>query len=128
MEKSSIPDENVNVLDPFTGTGIFITRLIQKGRQTSMEEAFMKKEEIAKERLDDWEELQNYIVAMNEAMVNLLSLPFSSRLIRQTHRTFTGRKRQTQTAEIIISPVLSKRDSESFALRKNGISCMRSFS
>jgi Fic family protein len=58
-----------------------------EGTQTNMEEAFMKKEEIAKERRDDWEELQNYIVAMNEAMVNLQSLPFSSRLIRQTHRT-----------------------------------------
>ncbi|MDR2410483.1 MAG: hypothetical protein LBE13_20560 [Bacteroidales bacterium] len=57
-----------------------------EGSQTNMEEAFMKKEEIAKEKRDDWEELQNYITAMNEAVEDLQTLPFSSRLIRQTHQ------------------------------------------
>ena len=57
-----------------------------EGTQTNMEEAFMKEEEIAKEKRDDWEELQNYITAMNDAIVNLQTLPFSSRLIRQTHK------------------------------------------
>jgi Fic family protein len=57
-----------------------------EGTQTNMEEVFMKREEIAKERRDDWEELQNYIQAMNEATANLQTLPFSSRLIRQTHK------------------------------------------
>ena len=58
-----------------------------EGTQTNMEEVFMRENEIAKERRDDWEELQNYIHAMNEAIVNLQTLPFSSRLIRQTHKT-----------------------------------------
>ncbi len=57
-----------------------------EGTQTNMEEAFMEKGEIAKEKRDDWEELQNYIIAMNEAIVDLQTLPFSSRLIRQTHK------------------------------------------
>ena len=57
-----------------------------EGTQTNMEEVFMKEKEIAKERRDEWEKLQNYIQAMNEAMVNLQALPFSSRLIRQTHK------------------------------------------
>ena len=56
-----------------------------EGTQTNMEEAFMKKEEVAKEKRDDWEELQNYITAMNEAIVKSQTLPFSSRLIRQIH-------------------------------------------
>jgi Fic family protein len=56
-----------------------------EGTQTHFEEAFMKKEDIAKERQDDWDELQNYIAAMNFAVKELQNLPFSSRLIRQTH-------------------------------------------
>jgi Fic family protein len=56
-----------------------------EGTQTHFEEAFMKKEDIAQERRDDWEELQNYISAMNFAVKELENLPFSSRLIRQTH-------------------------------------------
>jgi Fic family protein len=56
-----------------------------EGTQTNMEEVFMKEKEIAKERRDEWEELQNYIQAMNEALSTLQTLPFSSRLIRQTH-------------------------------------------
>ncbi|MDR1342377.1 MAG: Fic family protein [Prevotellaceae bacterium] len=57
-----------------------------EGTQTNMEEVFMKKEEVAKEKRDDWEELQNYIKAMSEATGSLQALPFSSRLIRQTHK------------------------------------------
>lgn len=57
-----------------------------EGTQTNMEEAFLSKEEIAFEKRDDWEEVQNYISAMNEAVKLLHSLPFSSRLIKQTHK------------------------------------------
>jgi Fic family protein len=56
-----------------------------EGTQTNMEDAFLKKEEIAIEKRDDWEEVQNYIHAMNEAVKLLHTLPFSSRLIKQTH-------------------------------------------
>ncbi|MGV3601808.1 MAG: Fic family protein [Dyadobacter fermentans] len=57
-----------------------------EGTQTNMEEAFLDKEEISMEKRDDWEEVQNYISAMNEAVKQLHTLPFSSRLIRQTHK------------------------------------------
>lgn len=57
-----------------------------EGTQTNMEEAFLSKEEISQEKRDDWEEVQNYISAMNEAVKLLHKLPFSSRLIRQTHK------------------------------------------
>jgi Fic family protein len=57
-----------------------------EGTQTNMEEVFMKKEEVAKERRNDWEELQNYIKAMNMAIGELHRLPFSSRLIREAHK------------------------------------------
>ena len=57
-----------------------------EGTQTNMEEAFLNKDEISFEKRDDWEEVQNYISAMNEAVKMLHSLPFSSRLIKQTHK------------------------------------------
>lgn len=57
-----------------------------EGTQTNMEDAFFKKEEIAADKRDDWEEVQNYIHAMNEAVKMLHKLPFSSRLIKQTHK------------------------------------------
>jgi len=57
-----------------------------EGTQTNIEEAFLPREEIDSEKRDDWEEVQNYIAAMNEAVKLLHALPFSSRLIRQTHR------------------------------------------
>lgn len=57
-----------------------------EGTQTSIEDVFLSKSDILSERRDDWQEVQNYIVAMNEAVKMLHTLPFSSRLIRQTHR------------------------------------------
>lgn len=51
-----------------------------------MEDAFLSKEEIVAEKREDWEEVQNYINAMNEAVKLLHRLPFSSRLIKQTHK------------------------------------------
>lgn len=57
-----------------------------EGTQTNMEEAFLSKDEIAYEKRDDWEEVQNYIEAMNEAVNMLHRLPFSSRLVKQTHK------------------------------------------
>ncbi len=57
-----------------------------EGTHTNMEEAFLDKKDVAVEKRDDWEEVQNYISAMNEAVKQLHNLPFSSRLIRQTHK------------------------------------------
>lgn len=57
-----------------------------EGTQTNMEDAFLDREDVASEKRDDWEEVQNYISAMNEAVHLLHTLPFSSRLIKQTHK------------------------------------------
>lgn len=57
-----------------------------EGTQTNIEEVFLKKKEIHKEKRDDWEETQNYILAMNKGVESLQRLPFSSRLIRNTHQ------------------------------------------
>ena len=57
-----------------------------EGTQTSVEEAFLKSEDIKPEKRDDWQEVQNYIQAMNYALDRLNTLPISNRLIRETHK------------------------------------------
>lgn len=56
-----------------------------EGTQTNMEDAFLDKSDVAFDKRNDWEEVQNYISAMNESVKMLHTLPFSSRLIKQTH-------------------------------------------
>lgn len=56
-----------------------------EGTQTNMDEALLDKEDIPLDKRDDWEEVQNYIKAMEWAILELEKLPFSSRLIRKTH-------------------------------------------
>lgn len=57
-----------------------------EGTQTNIEEALLEKEDIVLDKRDDWEEVQNYIEAMNTAIKQLETLPFSTRLIKETHR------------------------------------------
>ena len=56
-----------------------------EGTRTQMDEAIMDQEQIDPERRDDWQEVQNYIQAMNEALDELSRLPLSNRLLKKTH-------------------------------------------
>jgi len=57
-----------------------------EGTQTNIAEVVQSSENIDPEKRDDWEEVQNYIKAMNEAINKLQSIPLSSRLLRETHK------------------------------------------
>ncbi len=57
-----------------------------EGTKTNIEDALLDKEDVNEEKRDDWEEVQNYIEALNFAITSLEKLPFSSRLIRETHK------------------------------------------
>ena len=56
-----------------------------EGTQTSMEEAIQNAEYIRPEKRDDWQEVHNYIEAMNFAIAQLEALPVRTRLLKQTH-------------------------------------------
>jgi Fic family protein len=56
-----------------------------EGTQTEMDEALMDVEQIDPEKRNDWQEVQNYVQAMNQALAALENLPLSNRLLKETH-------------------------------------------
>ncbi|MCB0379690.1 MAG: Fic family protein [Flavobacteriales bacterium] len=57
-----------------------------EGTKTNIEDALLDREDVNDEKRDDWDEVQNYIQALNSAISTLEKLPFSSRLIKETHK------------------------------------------
>ena len=57
-----------------------------EGTKTQMEEALMEEDAISPEGKNDWHEVNNYVKALNQAIIELETLPISSRLIKKTHQ------------------------------------------
>lgn len=57
-----------------------------EGTKTSIEDALQSEEYITPEKIDDWQEVHNYIEAMNFSIEQLNKLPLSNRLLKQTHK------------------------------------------
>jgi len=57
-----------------------------EGTQTNIEEVLVKQSEINPEKQNDWQEVSNYIKAMDYAIPRLQTLPLSSRLLKEAHK------------------------------------------
>jgi Fic family protein len=57
-----------------------------EGTQTNIDDAVQKEEFIQPEKRNDWQEVRNYVMAMNQAIKSLEKLPLSTRLLKQTHK------------------------------------------
>ena len=91
-------DRNLGRLDMYSeyvpNVDLFISMHVAKeatqsskieGTKTNIAEAMMDADYVSEEKRDDWEEVQNYIEALNTAIEKLNQLPLSTRLIKETH-------------------------------------------
>lgn len=58
-----------------------------EGTRTGIDGAWLPEHAVSPEHRDDWREVNNYILAMNESIDQLQTLPVSSRLLKQAHKT-----------------------------------------
>jgi Fic family protein len=58
-----------------------------EGTQTNLEDALLRENEIPLDKRNDWQEVQNYIAALNQSISTLNVLPLSTRLLKAAHKT-----------------------------------------
>lgn len=57
-----------------------------EGTRTGVDEVLLSVDEIAPEKRDDWQEVQNYIKAVHYSIEKLKELPLSTRLLKDAHK------------------------------------------
>tara|TARA_R110002124_G_scaffold246052_2_gene411141 strand:+ start:758 stop:1894 length:1137 start_codon:yes stop_codon:yes gene_type:complete len=78
-----VPTIDLFILLHVTTEAVVSSRI--EGTQTNIDEALLDEKDVSLERRDDWNEVKNYINALNTAIDQLKELPISTRLICNTH-------------------------------------------
>ena len=79
-----IPDVDFSI--PMSIAKEAIDSNLIEGTKTELDEIVLPEAEIPPIRRDDWQEVQNYIAALNFAIAKLPELPISVRLLKEVHK------------------------------------------
>ena len=100
---SLVPDADMFIIMHIFKEAVISNRI--EGTRTNIEDALNEQDNLDPEKRNDWQEVHNYVKAMNNAIQELENLPLSNRLIKNTHKILlsTGRGEHKSPGEFRIS-------------------------
>lgn len=88
---SLVPDADMFIIMHIFKEAVISNRI--EGTRTNIEEALNEQDNLDPEKRNDWQEVHNYVKAMNNAIQDLENLPLSNRLIKNTHKILLSKGR-----------------------------------